>query len=59
VDQDSIEQALNLDNPDFEDAIQMLAAVQCKLDFLITRNIKDYQPALLPEMAPVEFLQGL
>jgi hypothetical protein len=59
VDQGTIEQALNLDYPDFEDAVQMMAAVKCKLDFLITRNIKDYQPALLPVMAPVEFLQGL
>lgn len=59
MDQGTIEQALNLDYPDFEDAVQMMAAVQCKLDFLITRNIKDYQPALLPVMAPVEFLQGL
>ena len=59
IDQGTIEQALNLDYPDFEDAVQMMVAVQCKLDCLITRNVKDYQPALLPVMTPVEFLQGL
>ena len=58
-DQGTIEQALNLDYPDFEDAVQMMVAVQCKLDCLITRNVKDYQPALLPVMTPVEFLQGV
>lgn len=55
----TIEQALNLDTPDFEDAVQMIAAVQCKVDFLITRNIKDYQPALLPVLTPVDFLGTL
>jgi predicted nucleic acid-binding protein len=59
VDQGTIEQALNLDYSDFEDAVQMMVAVQCKLDCLITRNVKDYQPALLPVMTPVDFLQGL
>ncbi len=59
VDQATIEQALNLDLPEFEDAVQMMAAVQCKLDCLITRNIKDYQPALLPVLQPVDFLAGL
>lgn len=59
VDQSTIEQALNLNYPDFEDAVQMMVAVQCKLDCLITRNTKDCQPALLPVTSPVDFLQGL
>jgi hypothetical protein len=33
----------------------MMTAVKCKQDYLITRNVKDYQPALLP----VDFLEGL
>jgi predicted nucleic acid-binding protein len=56
VDQATIEQALNLDYRDFEDAVQMMSAVQCKADYLITRNIKDYQPALIPVIQPVDFL---
>jgi predicted nucleic acid-binding protein len=59
VDQSTIEQALNLDFRDFEDAVQMISAVQCKLDCLVTRNIKDYQVALLPVMQPVDFLGTL
>ena len=59
VDQTTIEQSLNLDYHDFEDAVQMMAAVQCKADYLITRNVKDYQPALLPVIQPVEFLGTL
>ncbi|MCX6053892.1 MAG: PIN domain-containing protein [Chloroflexi bacterium] len=56
VDQRTIEQALNLDNPDYEDAVQMISAVQCKADYLITRNCKDYQPPLLSVLKPVDFL---
>ncbi len=59
VDQSTIEQALNLDFRDFEDAVQMISAVQCKADCLVTRNAKDYQPALLPVVQPVDFLGTL
>ena len=56
VDQNTIEQALNLDYRDFEDAVQMISALQCKAEYLITRNVADYQPALLPVIQPVDFL---
>jgi len=59
VDQDTIEQALNLDYKDFEDAVQMMAAVQSKVDCLITRNVKDFHPALLSVMKPIDFLASL
>ena len=59
VDQSAIEQALNLDTRDFEDAVQMIAAMQCKAVCLVTRNGKDYRPALLPVMQPVDFLSTL
>jgi predicted nucleic acid-binding protein len=59
VDQSTIEQGLNLDTRDFEDAVQMISAVQCKADCIVTRNVKDFQPALLPVMQPVDFLSTL
>ena len=59
LDHSTIEQALNLNYRDFEDAVQMISAVQCKVDYLITRNEKDYQPALLPVLQPVDFLATL
>ena len=59
VNQSTIEQAFNLDFRDFEDAVQMMAAVQCKLDCLITRDIKGYRPALLPVMQAIDYLAGL
>ncbi|MGA2504018.1 MAG: PIN domain-containing protein [Anaerolineales bacterium] len=59
VNQSTIEQALNLDYGNYEDAVQMISAVQCKADYLITRNVKDYQPALVTVLKPVEFIGTL
>lgn len=59
VDQNTIEQALNLDFRDFEDAVQMVSALQCKAGCLITRNVKDNPVTLLPVMKPVDFLGTL
>jgi predicted nucleic acid-binding protein len=59
ISHDTIEQSLNLAYKDFEDAVQMVAALQSKADFLITRNIKDYQPPLIPVMQPVDLLATL
>ncbi len=59
VTQSTIDQALNLDYRDFEDAVQMISAVQCKAEYLITRNIADYKPALLPVLQPIDFLSTL
>jgi len=59
IDQETIEQALNLEFRDFEDAVPMVSALRNKVDFLITRNVKDYQPALLPVLQPVDFLETL
>lgn len=59
VDQSTIDQALNLDYGDFEDAVQMISAVQCKAEYLLTRNITDYRPALLTVIQPVDFLSTI
>lgn len=56
VDQNTIEQALNLEYKDFEDAVQMIAALQCKVDYLITRNIRDYHPSLIPTIQPADLI---
>lgn len=56
VDQTTIEQALNLPYRDFEDAIQMMAAVQVGADYLVTRNVPDYKGGPLPALQPVELL---
>jgi hypothetical protein len=59
VDHAVVEAALNLPYQDFEDAVQMISAMQCKANFLVTRNVKDYQPAPVTVIQPVELLATL
>jgi predicted nucleic acid-binding protein len=59
VDQNTIEQALNLPYRDFEDAVQMIAALHIQADYLLTRNVRDYQPAPLAVIQPAELLAVL
>lgn len=56
VDQHTIEQALNLPYRYFEDAVQMMAALQVHADYLLTRNVRDYQPAPMEVIQPAELL---
>jgi len=56
VDQAVIEQALNLPYQDFEDAVQMIAAVRAGVQYLITRNVRDYKAGPLPVLQPAELL---
>lgn len=56
VDQNTIEQAMNLPYRDFEDAVQMIAALQIHADYLLTRNVRDYRPAPMEVMQPVDLL---
>lgn len=51
-----MEQAMNLPYQDFEDAVQMMTAVQLNADYLLTRNVRDFQPAPLEVVQPVELL---
>lgn len=56
VDQTTIEQAMNLPYQDFEDAVQMMTAVQLNANYLLTRNVRDFQPAPIQVVQPVELL---
>lgn len=56
IDQNTIEQALNLPYRDFEDAVQVMAALQVHADYLVTRNVRDYQPAPMEVVQPVDLL---
>jgi predicted nucleic acid-binding protein len=56
VDQMVIEQALRLPYRDFEDAVQMMAAVRTGVQYLVTRNVQDYESGPLPAIQPAELL---
>ena len=56
VTQATIESALALPMTDFEDAVQLAAALQTQAEYLVTRNIKDYPVTRLPILRPAELL---
>ncbi|MGQ9684658.1 MAG: PIN domain-containing protein [Anaerolineae bacterium] len=56
VDKSTVDQALHLPYRDFDDAVQMVAALQVRADYLATRDLKAYQPALVPVVTPAELL---
>ena len=51
--------ALRLPMSDVEDAFQAAAALAWKADFIITRNLPDYQKSPVPAISPVDFLERL
>jgi predicted nucleic acid-binding protein len=56
VDDAVIREALSLGWKDFEDAVQMASAGAEGVDYLITRNIKDFQSGPVPVIQPAAFL---
>lgn len=56
VDQAVIEQALTLPYRDFEDAVQMAAALNAGAGYLVTRNVRDYRSGPLPVIQPAELM---
>jgi predicted nucleic acid-binding protein len=51
-----IDLALNSDFSDFEDAIQYFSALQCDIDILITRNLKDYKKAQITVLTAQDYI---
>ena len=56
VNQETIEQALTLPYEDFEDAVQMMSAVQVGGQYLVTRDARGYKVGPLPVLNPAELI---
>lgn len=54
-----IGESINAEFKDFEDGVQYFIAINHKIDYLITRNRKDFQKANISVLTPKEFLQTL
>lgn len=50
--------AVRLNISDFEDALQIAAAMSCKAQYILTRNIKHYKRSPIPAFKPVDFLKS-
>lgn len=56
---DIIASALKEPSSDFEDTIQQLIANKYNCDYIITRNLKDYQQSTIPVLTAEQFLRTL
>jgi len=54
-----IEQAVDSEFPDFEDAVQYYAAKKADADYIITRNTKHYKHSTIPVLTAGQFLKTL
>lgn len=41
---------------DLEDSMQHQSSIACKLDYIVTRNVDDFEKATVPAVTPEEFL---
>ncbi len=57
IDEEIIDDALSLRANDFEDSIQYLTSEKHEMDFVITRNKKDYKKCKLTVLDAREFLK--
>ncbi len=58
INDQNIDRALYSSFPDFEDAMQHEAALNCKADFILTRNLKHYKKSTLPVYTPEDYLKN-
>jgi predicted nucleic acid-binding protein len=56
VDEQVIHQGIHLGWRDFEDAVQMAAASQHHLDYIVSRNPKDFEIQPVPVLSPAGLL---
>jgi predicted nucleic acid-binding protein len=56
---ESAKRALSMKISDFEDALQISAAISCNADYIITRNVKHYKKSQVPALTPDNFIKKM
>ena len=59
VNSKEVDLALNSELSDFEDALQYFTALDSKIEFIITRNVRDYKNPKLIVQTPQQYIEGL
>lgn len=55
----NLKKAANMKAADYEGAVQMACASRLKVDFIITRNIRDFKDSRVPAIKPSELLERI
>lgn len=56
---DTIDDSIRSEFDDFEDAMQYYSAMRESVDYIVTRNKKDFKSAQIPVFEPQEFIDYL
>lgn len=56
---EAVRYAASLPMPDFEDAMQVAAARACGAEYIVTRNLNDFERSPVPAVTPQEALSRL
>ena len=56
-DTESVRRALHTGMADFEDALQVAAAISADARFIVTRNVADFRGSPIPVLTPAAFLK--
>ena len=59
ADQRTVDQALDADFKDYEDALQHFSALTKDIDYIITRNVKDFTNSQIEVLTPHDFLEKI
>jgi len=59
VNRDVLRSALQLEMKDFEDAVQTASALASEMDFIVTRDVKDFVNSSIRAVSPAEFMKEL
>ena len=54
---DDLVQAARLKWPDFENCLVAMAALKCKADYIITRDVRGFERSMVPAISPAEWLE--
>ena len=56
---EDIYKALELEWNDFEDSVQFVIGESLSVDYIITRNTKDFSSSSIPVLTPEQFIQAI
>jgi len=56
INDELLNKALNSEIDDFEDAVIEVSAINRNIDYIITRNIKDFRKSVIPAKTPEELI---
>jgi len=59
VTDEHIFQALRLDWDDFEDSVQFTVGESLSVDYIVTRNVKDFASGSIPAITPEKFIEAI